>query len=246
MRFLAEAFEEMQKEWPIGRAREIYRKLGDREKYLELRNRKMVYGVDYHDLATFYWDEGDREQALAVAEEGLQKGQGRMDELRQFLSERARETGNRERYMALQFAQATDHLTLDSYITFQKNCTPAEWDAFEARILDRLDSARESERLKIRMHRREYELAVAILAKGRYPLHVWDNADELQAAAKLESTFPEEILRYYLSGLGNLNANANRKEYARQAKVLAKVQHMYLDILKSEDRVLAVSLREKL
>lgn len=77
-RRLALALEAINKEWPTDHARRIYRKLGDREKYLELRRKKLVYGGDFHDLATFYWDEGSRMEALAVAEEGMKKGQGKI------------------------------------------------------------------------------------------------------------------------------------------------------------------------
>ena len=94
-RHLAQMLEAMNKDWPTDHARRIYRKLGDRAKYLELRHKKLVYGGDYYDLATFYWDEGNRKEALSVAEEGKIKGQGRMDELRKFLSDRAREGSNR-------------------------------------------------------------------------------------------------------------------------------------------------------
>ena len=235
-RHLAQSFEAMKKEWPVSRARVIYRKLGDREKYLELRSRKMEVGPDYHDLATYYWDQGDREQALDVAEQGMRLGKGRMDDLRQFLSERASETGDRERYLALQFAQATDYLTLGSYMAFKKICTPGEWGAFEAKILSDLCSASEGEQVKIRMHREEYEQAVDVLTRRGYPLHAWDGAEESQTAAKMESRFPEKILKYYLTGLGALNVNDTRKGYARKAKVMVKVRHMYVDILKAEDR----------
>jgi hypothetical protein len=235
-RHLAQSFEAMKKEWPVSRARVIYRKLGDRDKYLELRSRKMEVGPDYHDLATYYWDQGDREQALAVAEQGMRLGKGRMDDLRQFLSERARETGDRERYLALQFAQATDYLTLGNYMAFKKICTPGEWGAFEARILSGLCNASEGEQVKIRMHRGEYEQAVELLTRRGYPLHAWDGADELKAAANLESRFPEKILKYYLTGLGALNINDTRKGYARKARGMVKVRHMYVDILKTEDR----------
>ena len=67
-------------------------------------------------------------------------------------------------------------------------------------------------------------------------MHAWDGADELKAAANLESRFPEKILEYYLTGLGALNVNDTRKGYARKAKGMAKVRHMYVDILKAEDR----------
>ena len=235
-RWLACSFEAMKQDWPLDHARRIYRRLGDREKYLELRRLKMVYGLDYHDLAQFYREEGNREQALAVAEEGLKKGQGRMDELRQFLAGHALESGDRERYLDLQFAQAVASLTLESYKTFEKICDPSEWNRFEPGILAKLESAWGQEKLKILMYRREYEKAVAVLTKGRHLLQAWDGSEELEVARQLERLFPEEILRYYITGLGNLNVNATRKEYAHKAKVMAKIRRVYLDILKSEKR----------
>lgn len=235
-RRLAQALEAMNRDWPNDHARRIYRKLGDREKYLELRRKKLVYGSDYHDLATFYWNEGNRKEALAVAEEGMKKGQGRMDELRKFLADRAREGGDRERYLSLQFEQTTDHLTLAKYQAFRKICTAEEWKAHEPKLLGQLDHAWASERLKILMHRKEYEQAVTVLLKEKYPSYAWGSSDELRTAKQLESRFPEQILTYYLSGLGNLNSNATRKGYAERAKVMLKVRHMLVDVLKDENR----------
>jgi len=245
-RRLAEAFERMKGEWKISRARVIYRKIGDREKYLALRKLKMEFGADYHDLATFYWDEGEKEKAVAVAEQGLQKGQGRMDELRAFLADRARESGDRKRYLELQFAQTTDHLTIEKYRAFKKLCSHAEWETFEERILKRLDDAWDSEQLKIRMHRQEYEHAITILINGRYPVHAWDSGDELQAAKKLESHFPEEVLKFYMSGLGNLKANAVRSEYARKAKVMDRIRLLMVGVLNQEERWLDFAREVKL
>jgi len=99
LRFLAEAFEAMGGDWKIEHARRIYRKLGHRDKYLELRSVKMVYGADYYDLASFYWKAGEKRKAIQVAEQGLQKGEGRMDDLRQFLAQRAKDSGKRDRYL---------------------------------------------------------------------------------------------------------------------------------------------------
>jgi len=190
----------------------------------------MEYGADFHDLATFYWKAGEKEKAVAVAEQGLQQGNGRMDELRSFLAERALKTGNREQYLTLQFDQTVDHLTLGKYMAFKKICSGAEWKLYEKKILEKLDTAWVSEQLKIYMHRKEYEQAVGILAEERYPTQSWDGTEELKAAKKLEKRFPEIILKYYLSGLGNLNMNTTRKEYARKAKVMTKIRHMYIDI----------------
>ena len=86
------------------------------------------------------------------------------------------------------------------------------------------------------MAREEYYEALAILLKGKYPSDAGDSGAELQAAKQLEQRFPEQILAYYLSGLGNLNSNAQRKEYARQAGVMVKVRSILVDVIKDEAR----------
>ncbi|MEA1971595.1 MAG: hypothetical protein U9N37_08285 [Thermodesulfobacteriota bacterium] len=236
LRGLAEAFETMQDEWKVGHARRIYRRIGDRDKYLELRLGRMVYGGDYHDLATFYWESGEKEKALQVAEDGLRKGEGRMDELRRFVADRAEESGDREKYLALQLAQATDGLTLGKYKDFRDMCTAAEWARFKPEVLACMKDAWQAEQLKIHMHRKEYAEAMAILVKGRYPMSGLGADSEIRTAEKLEKHYPEEILKYYLSGLGNLKVNATRKEYARKAGVMAKVRHLLVEVLGDEAR----------
>ena len=242
---LAEAFESMGGDWKIDHARRIYRRLGNREKYLELRQRKLATGADYHDLADFHWKAGDKQKAMEVAEIGLLKGIGRMDELRQFVAMRVKSAGDRERYLALQFDQAIDHLTCDKYKAFRKLCTTAEWKSYEAKILAQVENAWDTEQLRIRMHRKEYEEAVAVLTRSRYPLYAWDSDYELQTARRLEGRFPEAILKYYLSGLGNLKTNAPRKEYTRKAQVMKKVHHVLVDVLRDPTRWRDFALKVK-
>ncbi|NMW19616.1 MAG: hypothetical protein HKK66_11490, partial [Chlorobiaceae bacterium] len=236
-RNLAQMLEAINQDSPTRQAREIYRKLGDRAKYLELRDKKMKYGDDYHDLATFYLDEGNRKEALSVAEEGMKKGLGRMDGLRKFLSDRALEDGNREKYLALQFELASEYLSLETYNTFKNICSVEEWSAFEPKIVELLDTSCSTGYLKIRMQREEYKEALAILLKSSYHhYYAFDADDELNTVQQLEKRFPEQILTYYKSGLGNLNSNAQRKEYAQQAGVMAKVRHMMVDVIQDETR----------
>ena len=232
-RCLAQTLEGINQDWPTHQAREIYQKLGDRAKYLELRHKKLHYGEDYHELAKFYWDEGSCKEALSVAEEGMKKGKGGMDGLRTFLSQRALEGGNREKYLALQFEQVSENLTLETYNTFKKLCSAEEWTALEPEILQRLEKSRATECMKILMQREEYEKALAILLKERYPLYT---GDILNVAFQLEKSFPEQILAFYLSGLGNLNSNATRDEYATLAEIMVKVHRILVDVIKDESR----------
>jgi hypothetical protein len=142
-----------------------FEKGGLREKYLGLRLKKLVLGADYYDLSMFYWDEGNRSKALSVAEEGMKKGKGRMDELRKFLSDRALEGGNREQYLQLQFDQAADHLTLENYKKFKQICTEEEWQFYEPKLLEKLTRAWTTNQLDILMHRKDYEKALQCLSR---------------------------------------------------------------------------------
>lgn len=243
--YFAKRLEKLGKDWPLDHARRIYRKIGDREKYLALRSRRMEYGVDYHDLATFYWEQGNREQALAVAREGMRKGKGRMDELRAFLAERAKKSGDRQGYLELQFEQATEGLTLASYQFFRKLCRAEEWRVFESRMVAATARAWPEERLKICMHRREYDQAVRILSTMPYPNSRYGGDDPLKIAAQLEERYPDQVLAFYMSGLGNLNQNAQRETYAHKARVAQKVHHMWLDVLKRPDKWQAWAKRIK-
>ena len=74
------------------------------------------------------------------------------------------------------------------------------------------------------------------MIKGRYPTSTWEEDYEIKVAQKLEKRYPEEILKYYLSGLGNLNRNAQRKEYSRKAKVMVKVRHVLAEVIGDEQR----------
>lgn len=147
-RALAEAFETMGEDWKLDHARRIYRQLGDREKFLELRQRKLSTGMDYFDLADIHWKAGEKQKAMEVAEEGLRQGNGRMDDLRHFVAKHAKSAGNRERYLELQFDQAVDHLTCDKYKAFKKLCTTGEWKSYEAKILAQLENAWDTEQLR--------------------------------------------------------------------------------------------------
>ncbi|HOO57143.1 MAG TPA: hypothetical protein PLN69_09990 [bacterium] len=230
-RYLAQKFETLGPDWAIEHAMRIYRDIGDRDKYLELHALKMKYGMDYYDLSKFYWDAGEKDKAVEVAREGMEKGEGRMDELRNFLAIHAKKSGDRSGYFKLQFEQATDRLTAKKYQEFRKICGKKEWEEYEPRIMAAAERIREDERLKIFMLRKEYDKAIETLSKMDYPDGLFGKEDVLKIAAKLEKRYPEQVLEFYKTGLGNLNISLTRKDYARKATVIKKVRHMWIDIM---------------
>ena len=235
-RKLAQDLEMIGSDWPLRNAREIYRSIGDREKYLELRNKSMTFGLDYHDLAEYYWECGEKEKALQTAEEGLRKATGRMDELREFVAARSLEAGNRERFMELQLEQALLGLTLEKYMALEKLCTPDEWEGVEIKIVRSLENTRPAAQLSILLYRKEYDKALATLLQKSQPESQWEGGYGFNAAQKLEKLYPEEILEYYVSALGDLDGGYHRGDYARKAKVMFKVRHMLIDVIGDEAR----------
>jgi hypothetical protein len=61
--------------------------LQDDTAYLELRLKKLEYGNDYWELASFYAERGNMDKAIETAEMGLLEGKGRLTELFVFLFE---------------------------------------------------------------------------------------------------------------------------------------------------------------
>ena len=55
----------------------------------------------------------------------------------------------------------------------------------------------------------------------------------------------EEILKYYLSGLGNLTDSATRKEYVRKAKVMTKVRRLLIEVIGDKGRWEKFALKVK-
>ena len=236
LRDLAGRFEAIGRDWPVDHARRIYREIGDHDKYLELRFQKMKYGADYHDLADFYWETGNRDKAIEIGKKGLKKAEGRMDELRSFMAERAVEADDRSGYLELQFAQTTDRLTLTDYKSFKKMCNKEEWAHYEPRLLKELEKAWDSEKLEIHMFRKEYDQALIILNNNRYPDTRYGESEILKTAAKLEKMYPDEIIKFYMTGLGNLNHSFDRKTYASKAQVMKKIRHMWVDVMKTPEK----------
>ena len=230
---LAEQLETIERWGARAHARCIYREIGHSEKYLALRLMDMQTGMDYYDLATFYWETGDKQQALTVAEEGLESAIGRMDELRTFLADRAAESGDREKLLALQFDNTLDNLSLTTYKAFKRFCRRAEWAVYEPRLYQAMILNGSTEALKILLHRQEYDIAIDVLTHNHRPQHITFEGEVTKIAKTLEAHYPTELLAWYQSGLGALNRSASRKDYQRSAALMKKVRHLYVNVLKA-------------
>ena len=232
---LAERFENLKRDWPIENARGIYRRIGEHKKYLELRLLEMKYGMDYYDLASYYWEIGEKSKAVDTAQKGMKFGQGRMDELKIFLAERAKEAGDRDTYLKYYFSQKTDSLTLSSYKEIKKECKKEEWEKYEPKLLKIMKKNFNIQAVKIHLYRQEYEAALQYFKKDRR-LSYYGSHEVFSVAEELENRYPEQILRFYKLFVGNLNTSATRKTYSENAVAVARVRRVIVDVMKKTDK----------
>ncbi|MCD4767198.1 MAG: hypothetical protein K8R34_11870, partial [Methanosarcinales archaeon] len=99
--YLVKKLDEHPSKWRKKMIMRIQRKyLHDDEAYLKERMKNLQYGMDYWDMVEYYDENGDLPKALETAEEGILKGEGRLTELFEFLSEhfaKKEDTANLER-----------------------------------------------------------------------------------------------------------------------------------------------------
>lgn len=86
--YLVKKLDERPSDWRKKLIMDIQREYLHNDKaYLEERMKNLHYGMDYWDLVAFYIKKGEIRKALETAEQGILKGEGRLTELFQFLSD---------------------------------------------------------------------------------------------------------------------------------------------------------------
>lgn len=216
--------------------RSIYLRIGEPEKYLELRLKKMDRCWDYMEVVQFLEERGDTEQALEIAREGIDKAEGNIDKLQSYVAEKAMESGDRETYLTLQFERVSNYLTLKSYTRFEAICTTEEWKRYEPSLLDLLTKAYNGTQMEIYLYRKEYEKTLNILLSEKVKFTIYIDSDfELQIAKKLETHYPKEICNLYLTVLGPLDSSCKRDEYNKQAVIIERIRNIMIELLHDEE-----------
>jgi hypothetical protein len=244
---LAERLENLKRDWPVSHARNIYRKIGEHKKYIELRSLKMECGADYHDLASYYWELGEKSKAVDTAEKGMNMAHGRLVDLKIFLAERAKESGDRDTYLKYYFSEKTDSLGLSSYKEIENELKEEEWRKYEPKLLMIMKKNFDLQAVKIHLYRQEYDAAIQYFINrskdGRFS---YLNSSEVFSVAKeLENRYPKEILRFYELSIGDLDISATRKIYSKNAIAVARVRRVLVDVMKKTDKWKKYALRIK-
>lgn len=85
--YLADSLIENANSYYRGLAAKIYLENGEEQKFVEGKKANLQYGSDYLELAAYYRKKNDKETALKIVLEGLDKAVGRLDGIYEYLFE---------------------------------------------------------------------------------------------------------------------------------------------------------------
>lgn len=83
--YLADFLTEKANSYYRGVAARIYLENGEDQKFIENKKANLQYGSDYLELAAYYEKHHDSEKALKIVLEGLNRTDGRLDEIYEYL-----------------------------------------------------------------------------------------------------------------------------------------------------------------
>lgn len=226
----------------------IYKELSEKDKYLELLLKHLESCSDYYDLVNFYEENNEPQKAVEIAYQGLQKTDGWKGNLLDYLAKKALDSNNREEYLRLKFDKYINRLSFHSYKSFKSICNEEEWKQYEPEILSRIDKLYSTDKMLIYMYREEFDKAINILVQSQanyYNLSM--QSAEFLIAEKLKEKYPAEVIQFYMNSIGNFDSAKDRKTYANQAHIAAKIQDIYENVLKTPEKwnELAKDIKDK-
>ncbi|MFH1838373.1 MAG: SWIM zinc finger family protein [Candidatus Kuenenbacteria bacterium] len=212
---------------------DIYRDhLNDEEKYLELRQNELKWGGDYYDLVDFWDKKGEKEKAVEIAKQGIQKCEHGLTDLYEYLF---------KYYQKKDYKQALNYLKqiyeeysgFENYKRLKKFVKQDDWfkiNEWCCQLLKKKDSLYEL--AKIYEFNQEYDKVLAyvlIVPKDRWG--GWDYGNKDEFADKLLTKYPQELIPYYENKIIRNIENKTRESYQIAANYAKKLKQIYLEYL---------------
>jgi hypothetical protein len=217
-------------------AMDIYKsQLKDEISYLAVRESNLRYGVDYYDLCQFWHNKGETEKAVEIAEQGVEKGDGGIIDLIEFLAKyyrKKKDYANTLKFLRLEFAHGR---SLPVYKKLEKFCKSEDWKVVEPECISALEQSHSQETLaEIYYYRKEFDRVLSYVQKQEPYFSILDRRDRF--AEKLEKRYPEEIIKYYDRKIERYIQKKTRKSYGIAVSYVAKIRKVCVRILNDEEK----------
>jgi len=208
---------------------DLYEKIGDEEAQRKTLESKLVYGLDYWELAQYWLKKGKHDKALEIVQQGLEKGEGRKSELYDYLQKYYEEQKNYGQIFALLERKAAkgelnyhNSLRTDPIYECLKRHYQAQKD-YQGQI-NLLELRLSSQQIDLDL----YKEAEKILRKDDWP------AFEQQLLRRLEKTKPDNIFAWG----GSSQALAEIFHYKKDWPKLFAVAQSHHDLLVKYEKLL--------
>lgn len=196
------------------------------EAYLEMRYNDLQYGMDYYDLVKYYDENGDKNKAFEIAEEGLKKGKGRIIDLIIYLRDyykNKKDHYSTLKYYVLSFKESA---SIELYREIKHFCIGDEWSAVSKELYENTLND-ESVKRNICLENKEYKKIFESITKTEYSFDdSW--------AKKIEPFFPIELLAIYKRKIKQNIEYKNVKNYYIASNYCFRVKHILVNILKKD------------
>lgn len=196
------------------------------EAYINLLKQNLIYGTDYYDLVKFYNEMKEYDNALKTALEGIEKGEGRIIDLLDYLIEfyNQRDYKKSLKFMIMAFKKDP---SLKRYKAIRKYCTKEEWKEISDELYD---SARNSIHIKadIDYYNKDYYLVLEYVKNSHYDYKDW--------CSKLDKHYPDDIIEIYDKRAKTIIDKKIACKYSNAVHYIKKIKEVYLQILKQPDK----------
>lgn len=217
---------------------QIYKEqLDEEEKYLELRSHGLKYGTDYYDLVIFYKNKGDLEKAVKIATEGLEKGEGRIIDLLEFLYDYHNKKNDYPQALSYLKKIFIEEACFERYNQMKNFVSKADWPEIDRWCQEILSGQKRDNQLaKIHYANRQFDRVLDYVftkPESYFDLEVYEKE---HYAKLLISIFPNELSPYYTDKMNRCIQLMGRDNYRKAAGYGQIVKEIYEKYIGQPDK----------
>lgn len=207
----------------------LYRMMGDEDAFLKEIMENLRYGIDYYRLVEYWEEKGNRQKAVGIAEEGIEKGEGRIIDLVEFLKKYYKGKKDYENQLRMLRFQIKEEMTFNLYKEAKSFCKPEDWELIKKEILD--SSSRRPLNnhtlAEIYKYEQQYAKLFGLVKKDEWLLPEFEK--------DLINLYPLEFLSLYRQKVEREISMKTRSAYASAAHYAEKIKGIYREILKNAE-----------
>lgn len=203
--------------------------LNDDEAYEKMRASNLKYGRDYYEYALFLNKKGQKEKALHIVKEGIEKGEGRMDNLYDYLFAYYDSQHNQEEALMLRKQQFQQDPTYHRYKEIISYVPEAQREQLKEELYEQVTSRfNENVRVKIDFHEKRYDRVLTYVTSS---LHINEWVYDNEYEQVLISLYPQEMIAFYKQHVTYCINGRQRTHYRKAAQYAKKIRKIYDEVL---------------